>query len=108
MIKAIVLVPKREDMSSEEFRRYVDEIHLPLVKRLPGLRRLLIHYAHPSPDGTPPLYEGVGEDWFESIEAMQAAFAGPEGRAVMADTAKFADVARMQVLVVDEVEVPLE
>ena len=108
MIKAIVLVPKREDMSSEEFRRYVDEIHLPLVKRLPGLRRLLINYVHPNPDRSATLYEGVGEDWFESIEAMQAAFAGPEGQAVMADTAKFADVARMQVLVVDEVEVPLE
>ena len=60
MIKAIVLVPKREDMSSEEFRRYVDEIHLPLVKRLPGLRRLLIHYVHPSPDGTAPVVRGRG------------------------------------------------
>ena len=39
---------------------------------------------------------------------MPAAFAGPEGQAVMAAAAKFADVARMQVLVVDEVEVPLE
>ena len=107
MIKAIVLIPKREDMSSEEFRRYVDETHLPLVTRLPGLRRLLINYAQPNPDGTAPLYDGVGEDWFESPEAMQAAFAGAEGQAVMADTGNFADVARMQVLVVDEVEVPV-
>ena len=107
MIKVIVLLPKRGDMSSEDFRRYVDETHLPLVTRLPGLRRLLINHAHPNPDGTAPPYHGVGEDWFENPEAMQAAFAGPEGQAVMADTGNFADVARMQVLVVDEVEVPL-
>ena len=68
---------------------------------------MLINYAQPNPDGTAPVYDGVGEDWFESPEAMQAAFAGAEGQAVMADTGNFADVARMQVLVVDEVEVPV-
>jgi hypothetical protein len=38
---------------------------------------------------------------------MQAAFAGPEGQAVIADTSSFADVARFQVLIVEEFEVPL-
>jgi hypothetical protein len=39
---------------------------------------------------------------------MQVAFASTEGRAVAADAANFLDLTRMQMLVVDEHEVPLQ
>ena len=61
----------------------------------------------PGTEGTQPDYDGIGEDWFESAAAMQAAFASPEGQAVGADAAIFRDVTRLQVLVVAEEEVPL-
>ena len=102
MVKVIVLLRRRMDRSQEEFRRYLDEKHLPLVKSLPGLRRLVINYVMPTPDGTAPAYDAVAEDWFDSPEAMQAALASPEGQAVYADTPNFADVDRLALLIVQE------
>jgi len=45
---------------------------LPLVRRLPGLQRLVVDYAMPASDGTASAYDAVAEDWFESPQAMQA------------------------------------
>lgn len=108
MIKVIVLVPKRGDISSEEFPEVRRRGSSPARQALAaGLRRLRVNYAQPHPDGTAAPYDSVGEDWFDSPEVMQAAFNGPEGRAVLADTRNFADVDRMQVLVVEEIEASL-
>ncbi|MFN8516898.1 MAG: EthD family reductase [Chloroflexia bacterium] len=89
MIKLVLLVSKRADLSAEEFRRYWREQHAPLLMQLPGLRRLVFNYALPGMDGTAPEYDGVSEDWFESAEAMQAAFGSPAGQAVFADAPNF-------------------
>ncbi len=66
MVQVIVLLPWRVDRGQEEFRRHLDEKHLPLVKRLPGLQRLVVSYAMPAPGGTAPAYDAVAGDWFES------------------------------------------
>jgi len=52
MVRVIVLLPGCADRGQEEFRRYLDEKHLPLVKRLPGLQRLVADYAMPASGGT--------------------------------------------------------
>src|SRR3712207_7814631 len=49
-----------------------------------------------SPDGPPPDYDLVGEDWFDDPKAMHAAFASPEGKAVIDDTPNFADMSRSE------------
>lgn len=45
MIKVIVLLPRRDGVSREEFARYYREQHLPLVAKLPGLRRLVVNHT---------------------------------------------------------------
>jgi uncharacterized protein (TIGR02118 family) len=72
MVRVIVLLPGRADRGQEEFRRYLDEKHLPLVKRLPGLQRLVVDYAMPASSGTASASDAVAGDWFESPQAMQA------------------------------------
>ena len=72
MVRVIVLLPGRADRGQEEFRRYLDEKHLPLVNRLPGLQRLVAGYAMSAPGGTASAYDAVAEDWFESPQVMQA------------------------------------
>jgi uncharacterized protein (TIGR02118 family) len=67
---------------------------LPLLERLPGLQRLILNDVLPGMDGTQSDYDGIGEDWFESSAAMQAAFASPEGQAVGADADVFLDLTR--------------
>jgi uncharacterized protein (TIGR02118 family) len=74
---------------------------------MPGLRRLVINRVHPDPSGLPPAWNALAEDWFDSLEAMQAALASPQGQAVMADAATFLDMSKLQFLVVEEDEVPL-
>ncbi|MGH2616415.1 MAG: EthD family reductase [Thermomicrobiales bacterium] len=107
MIKVVVLLPRREGMSEQEFERYQRERHLPLVTKLPGLRRLVVGRVLPNPNGPPPAYDAVAEDWFDDLAAMGAAFASPEGQAVIADAPNFLDMARFQLLVVEEEEIPL-
>jgi uncharacterized protein (TIGR02118 family) len=107
MPKLIVVLHRRPGMSPDEFRRYWHEQHRPLLERLPGLRRLVLNDILPGTDGAPAACDGISEDWFDGPEAMQAAFASAEGQAVAADAANFLDLSRMQLLVVDEREVPL-
>ncbi len=107
MVKVVVLLTRREGMSREEFEHYWRERHLPLVAKLPGLRRLVAHRVLPDPNGPARAYDGVAEDWFDDLQAHDAALESPEGQAVLADAPSFLDMARFQLLVVEEQEVPL-
>ena len=107
MVKIVLLLSRRPDLSAEDFRRYWHERHRPLLERLPGLRRLVLNDVLPAPDGVPTACDGIAEDWFDSPAAMQAAFASAAGQAVAADAANFLDLSRLHLLVVDEREVPL-
>jgi uncharacterized protein (TIGR02118 family) len=78
-----------------------------LLSRLPGLQRLVLYDVLPGPDGALPPCDGIAEDWFDGPEAMQAAFASTAGQAVAVDAANFVDLARLQMVVVSEHEVPL-
>jgi len=107
VVKVIVLMPRRADMSPEAFGQYLRETHLPLVTRLPGLRRLVVNWVLPDPNEPPPAYDTVSEDWFDDAAAMGAAFASPEGQAVAADVPNYLDLSRFALLVVEEEDVPL-
>ena len=107
MIKAIVLLSRREGMSREEFARYYREQHLPLVSMLPGLRRLVVNHVLPDPNGAEAPYDAVAEDWFDDIEAMGAAFASPAGQAILADSPNFMNMSQVQLLIVEEEEISL-
>jgi uncharacterized protein (TIGR02118 family) len=107
MIKVVLLLHRRPDLSVDQFRRYWHETHRPLLERLPGLRRLVLNDVLAGPDGAQPGCDGISEDWFDSVEDMQAAFASPEAQAVTADVVHFLDLSRFQMLMVAEEEVAL-
>ena len=107
MVKVVVLLTRQEGMSREAFARYWREQHLPLVAKLPGMRRLIANYVLPDPNGSPPPHDGVAEDWFDDLTAMGVAFESPEGQVVFADAATFLDMSQLQILVVEEEEIPL-
>jgi uncharacterized protein (TIGR02118 family) len=91
-------------MSAEDFRRHLEETHLPLLAKLPGLQRVVNNHVLASVDGSPPPYDLIGEAWFPSAEAMQAAYGGPEGQAVATDVPNFVDPAQIRILIVEEAE----
>ena len=106
MVKVIVLLTRRADMSPEAFGQHLRETHLPLVTKLPGLRRL-VNWVLPDSNGSSPAYDAVAEDWFDDPAAMGAALASPEGQAVAADVPNYLDPSRFALLVVEEEDVPL-
>ncbi len=87
MMKMMILAPRRTDMSHAEFRRYVTEIHGPLVKSVPEVARDIRHYhynfpIHGAADAAfgHPLADHldiVTQGWFDSREAQLANMAGP-------------------------------
>ena len=90
MVRYIVLVKRRADLDRETFLRLWTQDHAALIGRLPGLRRYQFGPTLPAP-GYEPEYDGIGQLWFDSVEAALAAFQSPAGQAARADTLHFAD-----------------
>ena len=65
------------------FERHYREVHVPLVKKLPGVRRYTFSRDTGAVRGD--LYYRIAEVDFDDIAALQQAFATPEGRAAAAD-----------------------
>ena len=107
MIKLVMLVARQEELSPEAFARHYREQHLPLLAKLPGLRRLVVNHVLPDPNAPPRPYDAIAEDWFDDLAAMGAALKSPEGQAVFTDAASFLDMSRLQLFVVEEEDIPL-
>jgi uncharacterized protein (TIGR02118 family) len=94
MVKLIALLKRKPGMTQQEFAaRWLNE-HTKLSAKMPGLReyRINIAVAHQPNDDAGPVYDGTAELWWDSMEAMEAAFGSPEGVTAGADADSFADV----------------
>jgi uncharacterized protein (TIGR02118 family) len=88
MVKLTVLFGAPTD--SEAFEAHYADHHLPLVERIPNLRRFEAARVVGTPDGAEPPYYRVTELWFDNADEMQASLATPEGRAPSEDVPNFA------------------
>ena len=102
MLKFVVVVCRRPDLSAEEFRDYFVRVHGPLAEKLPGLRRYKQNFVVADPKRQAPAWDAVVELYFGNRDAMEAAWATPEGEAATADLKEFADLARTTWSVVEE------
>jgi len=87
MTKLIALYRKPADPA--EFDKHYFELHTPLVKKYPGLRKLEITRVTGAPIGEAKFHL-MCEMYFDSKNAMDAAMASPEGKAVVKDLLSFA------------------
>ena len=74
MIKRISLLRRQEGMTRDEFASHWMGAHAEIVKQLPGLRGLRFGVVQ-SWSPAEAAWDGVGEIWFDSVEAAQLAFA---------------------------------
>ena len=117
MVKLVFCLRRLPHLSREEFQRYWRERHAPLVResaKALGIRRYVqvhtlpddLHAALGASRGAPEAYDGVAELWFDSLEALAAAGATPEGKAagrrLVEDERTFIDLARSPVLIAEE------
>lgn len=112
MITLIVFTVRRLGMTYEEFSDYWLNCHAPLVKSVPEfmqhVRKYVQHHRAPgdeigTPFGNSPDYDGVGEIWFDSREAMKAAFEEPRYLEIIRpDEQVFLDASRCLSFIGDE------
>src|SRR5579863_6275767 len=103
MLKFMVVLYRRPDLTIERFRRHLEEVHAPLAKNLPGLRGYKRNHVVPDAKRKRPEWDAIVELYFENWEAMEAAWTSPQGEASDADLPAFADLTRTSWSAVEEV-----
>ena len=89
----------------EEFDRHYRDMHLPLVRRLPRLRRYVIRRDAEAVRGAP--YYLVAEYEWDTADDLRAAFASPEGRATAADAARLQELAPVRSMIINVNDSPV-
>jgi len=104
MARMVVIYRTPKDV--EAFDRHYFEIHVPLAKKLPGLRRYEISDGPVvTLLGNPDVFR-IGTLYFDDMVALKEAFASPEGQAAGADRRFFApDDSGVQMFLFDNREV---
>ena len=105
MLKFMVVVYRRPDLTREQFRRHFEHVHGRLAMNLPGLRKYVQNYVSADPNRESPGWDAIVELYFDNWAAMEAAWASPQGAASDADLPAFADMTRTTWSVVEEVAV---
>jgi len=82
VVKLVVLYRKPDDV--EAFEKHYREIHLPLARKMPGVRRMDVSHFTGSPGGEPKFYM-MAEVYFADKTSMMAALGSPEGKAAGKD-----------------------
>lgn len=88
MIKIIALYTKPAD--EEAFLRHYEDVHTPLVRRVPGLAKLEVTRLTRDPLGGDPAYFLMAEMSYPDEQTFRAAMRSPENAAVVADVGGFA------------------
>jgi uncharacterized protein (TIGR02118 family) len=98
MIKLSILVPRRPDLSLEQFRAHWRHIHGPLFSSQPEVKRFVKKYVQVHSTGEHlnqfPVasFDGIAEIWFEKMEDINQVF-GTENylKTIAPDEALFID-----------------
>jgi uncharacterized protein (TIGR02118 family) len=82
----------------DEFNRHYQEVHIPLVRKLPGLRRYTLSRNAAHVRGGDPWYLVAELDW-DDMASLREAFESPAGQATATDVANLASYASVQSMV---------
>jgi uncharacterized protein (TIGR02118 family) len=88
MVKITVLYGHPEDPAA--FEEHYINTHIPLVKKVPNLKRYEAARVVAAPDGSEPPYYRIAESYFEDMEQLRSSMSTPEGQAPAKDAPNFA------------------
>ncbi len=104
MLKFMVVLYKKSEMTEEEFHRFLREVHGPMALKIPGLRRYVQNHTVVDAKRKHPGWGAIVELYFDDWESMESAWATPQGQAATADVAEFADLSQTSWSVVNAEE----
>ena len=104
MLKYMVVLYRRGGTTSTQFRKHLRDVHGPLARKLPGLRKYVQNYRAEDPKRNAPEWDAIVELYWDDRPAMEVAWASPEGAASDADLPLFVDMERTTWSVVEEIE----
>jgi len=105
MIRLTVLYGHPDD--PDEFDKYYRRVHIPLARKMNGLKGWTIGKCQSATLGEDPPYYLIVSLYAESREAMEAILDSPEGKATVADVANFATGGATFLYNDEEVMIPL-
>jgi uncharacterized protein (TIGR02118 family) len=88
MAELVVMYKTPKDTAA--FDKHYFEKHIPLAKKIPGLRKYSVSQGPVATPAGPSGFHLIAILTFDSLAAIQAAFASGEGRATAADLPNFA------------------
>ena len=102
MARLVVMYGTPKDAGA--FDKYYFETHVPIAKRIPGLRKYEVSRGAVATPAGPAKFHLIATLHFDDMKAVQNAFASPQGQAAAADVAKFAS-GGVEMMFFDNVEV---
>ncbi|HXW44333.1 MAG TPA: EthD family reductase [Streptosporangiaceae bacterium] len=100
-VKLVVLYTQPDDPAA--FDAHYVNVHVPLVRKIPGLERFETGTFTAALDGGESTYHRIAELYFRDQVAMDDAFGSPAGAATAEDYGKIAPLgSRMFIQAVDE------
>ncbi len=88
MARLMVLYRTPKDVAA--FDRYYFDKHVPLAKKIPGLRKFEVSAGPVMTPAGPSPFHLIATLHFDDLAAIQKGFASAEGQAAAADVATFA------------------
>ncbi len=99
--KLIFICHKRPELDPKQFAaEWASGRHASIVEQIPGLTRYVHNYVGSSDNPGAP--DGIGELWFDTDEALEAAVSSPEMGAAVEDAKAFLDMDRTYALPANE------
>jgi uncharacterized protein (TIGR02118 family) len=105
MIKSLSLLTRKDGLSHEAFMHHWVNVHAPLVRAVPEVRRYVLSLIGAQPDRTdvPTLdidVDCIAELWYDDVAAMERAAGSPAMQRVRADGAEF--LGRIKTFITEE------
>jgi uncharacterized protein (TIGR02118 family) len=116
LIKAMIFLKRRKDLTRAEFKEYWLTQHSKLEKENAEknwVRKIVANFAIDDPSLPEPPWDGMVELYFDSIEDMQKDVQGAQRAVMYADEENFCDHSEEQLVVLTQeylmaVKTPLE
>ena len=73
----------------EAWLEYYRDVHIPIVRKIPGVRNIRWGNVLRTTDGSPPPCWLISDVYFDDMDALETALATPEMQEAFVDTSRF-------------------